>query len=51
MGVELRVTGRIQTGRFGWQGSRPSSRITGRTSSGPAGTPQATRSVRTRRYP
>ena len=31
--------------------ARPSSRITDRTSSGPAGTPQATRSVCTRRYP
>ena len=35
----------------GWQGSRPSSRISDRTSSGPAGTPQATRSAWTRRYP
>ena len=35
----------------GWQGSRPSSRISDRTSSGPAGMPQATRSVWTRRYP
>jgi hypothetical protein len=35
----------------GWQGSRPSSRISDRTSSGPAGTPHATRSACTRRYP
>ena len=35
----------------GWQGSRLSSRMTERTSSGPAGTPQATRSAWTRRYP
>ena len=35
----------------GWHGSRPSSRISDRTSSGPAGTPQATRSAWTRRYP
>ena len=35
----------------GWQGSRPSSRMTDRTSSGPAGTPQAARSAWTGRYP
>ena len=33
----------------GWQASRPSSRMTDRTSSGPHGTPQATRSAWTRR--
>src|SRR6266446_1350470 len=41
------VTDHFLAGR----GSRPSSRITDRTSSGPADTPQATRSVWTRRYP
>ena len=35
----------------GWQGSKPSSRMTDRTISGPAGTPQAARSAWTRRYP
>ena len=35
----------------GWQGSRPRSRMMDRTSSGPAGTPQAARSAWTRRYP
>ncbi len=42
---------RLNRHGLGWQGTRPSSRITERTSSGPAGTPQAARSAWTRRYP
>src|SRR5689334_6521259 len=42
---------RLNRHGFGWQAPRPSSRMTERTSCGPAGTPQATRSAWTRRYP